>query len=674
MNDPAFMEDSQLPPSPSRLPMPGDFNIFPAAAAAPPSASSAAAAVVELMNIASGTPPRLRYKSPPPRRTGCPSSPSRSARSRSGKRLREDISEYDDGMSNASDRDRFGHPASSAPSVEPSASAAAIAEDESWVADEEADDDEAFEYPDGPSEPDELLDWCRQDILFLESRLHVDWQSACSCFTIDPVPAEAEQGHHKQLVFSTWFSGIGTAEMAFVMSKHYLQKKVGKVLDFKVYSSGDIDDMCQKILNAHTGELKPWHVFGSILDRLPVYKLRKIEELQKKKLEQFRKDARSHAWSKSLKVRNFNRCCQEFVDDALEVLEDNTHGDRDILASNIAFCSKHHKGCCIGPAGPDMNYENLFWVEVAGLICTPWSTAGNQLMWLDPKALPTLVYLWSLRYLRVHVVIAECTPRLDLQAVRRILGTGFSLENVVFCISGLGYPAHRRRVYIRITRTRSTTIRLPFTLNVMKKIFFREVVGVPEKLFFVAPSADVSDYMNTLAHSRGIPPHPRGKTYMCRHVLPIQMLQRLEAFETQWDKHRIQKIHDGAPVDNDAKYLAHISQNLSHSAKTETWVPTLLRNSVVWSERRQRTMIPQEHFLVQGFPMYQYHHEAFAINPAKFLFTSIHDMDDIIPAPERPPAHLRLTNSDIRQLTGNAMALPTVGSVLLLTLAGVVPL
>ena len=609
-----------------------------------------------------------------------------------GARLRDDVSDEAESEVAASEA------ASQAGSWAASASAAAAA----------ANDDDAFAdnvLPEfilpGPASSDELFDWCLDGFITLEKKAGTDWGrqfapfarlaaeaaaaaapaavpepepvvTSASAPAAVPEPMTTSATAMKKalkLVFGSMFSGIGTGEMAAGMNMHFAEETIGDHLDSSTYAACDIDNVCQGILVSHQGKHAPQHVFGSVLDRIPPYKLRAIESLQKQTMDAFRAEASTSGWSKSIKNREFVTRSKGFVRAAVAILNDISDGSQLLDRKTLAFCSKHNRPCCIGPGGDGAHgaEADFFWIDMAGLICTPWSVQGNQHMWLDPNSLPTIVYLWSVRRMMPDQVLAECTPKLDIEMVREVLGPDFKVENLVFDVSLFGYPANRRRVYMRITNTKTVEHSMPFTHYNFQRIFRRSHVATAEQLFFRASQADITDFMNDIAGRRGIPPHPRGKLYQCRHVLQIAQQKRLEDYELEWKRNRQQNVQKGTPLDEDTTYLAHISQNTTHAPKAAVFVPTLLRNSVVWSEKLQRTMLPAEHFLVQGLPWCHYYHIAFQLSPVKWLFTSRYDRDRLESA-DRGPAELEMMGSStIRGLCGNAMALPSIGSVLLYT-------
>ena len=125
-----------------------------------------------------------------------------------------------------------------------------------------------------------------------------------------------------------------------------------------------------------------------------------------------------------------------------EVLRSSTCVERD----GKGYCYKHRTACRLFPE----KREGHVWVDVSGIICTPWSTQGLRLGWLDSKSIPTLVHYMTLIRSEVDIVLLECTPLLDLEHTNAILSNAFVIEPVVFDSKLLGLPCSRRRLWIRL--------------------------------------------------------------------------------------------------------------------------------------------------------------------------------------------------------------------------------
>ena len=123
-----------------------------------------------------------------------------------------------------------------------------------------------------------------------------------------------------------------------------------------------------------------------------------------------------------------------------------------INRTDSAYCYKHRRCCPLSPpAGWLADAGCVWWLDVSGVICTPWSSQGLQLRWLDEKALSTLVHYLQLCTSEVDLAIVECTPRLDTHSSRQMLEPVFNVEEVVLDPQDIGLPCSRRRLYMRFS-------------------------------------------------------------------------------------------------------------------------------------------------------------------------------------------------------------------------------
>ena len=67
---------------------------------------------------------------------------------------------------------------------------------------------------------------------------------------------------------------------------------------------------------------------------------------------------------------------------------------------------------------------------------------------------------------------------------------------------------------------------------------FKDTIECDPSIYFLAPDSEIAQTMNDYASRWGIPPHPKGKRYNYRAVLPVGMVKRLEDFEVEWENIR----------------------------------------------------------------------------------------------------------------------------------------
>ena len=506
----------------------------------------------------------------------------------------------------------------------------------------------------GPSTFEETLSWCNDGLTELKHRLPGFGVSFKQCFS----HLEKTTKEPRTLALSTTFSGICTAEQALAIFAEE-SKQHGLTIDVILWGATEKDELCRSILLANDGPDSPRHVFGDMLDILPIVALRRLQEAQKRALKLFRKN-------KTLRnAEKLKSAGARFLAEAVSILEDEKI-DRTSLQ---AYCHRHDKACHVCP--PEyLDGKQIWWMEVVGLICLSWSTLGNQLHWLDPQALPSLVYLWKLRCLPIHICIMECTPRLDVTWITEYVIT-HHVEHLVFSTTQLGLPVHRSRVYVKAHLKGLTFSRVPFDVASYGQCFFKDLVA-DAGIYFHADTRDIAVVHNEMAALRRIPPPSDGSQYPCRQVLGLGSLERLEAFESLWRQHRLQLEDSAAAV----SFYAPLSQNATWEKKPHFAIPTLTRNSLIFGERQRRCLLPREHLGVQGMPAYMYDHSHWQLSSCKWLLGSgnrkhlraLQDSACCQPVLDQP-----ISSGAMRSIAGNMMNMQQVGSVMLWVLATVAP-
>ena len=245
--------------------------------------------------------------------------------------------------------------------------------------------------------------------------------------------------------------------------------------------------------------------------------------------------------------------------------------------------------------------RRMILFDISGLICTPFSARGNMLLWLDPNALPSLVYVDTMvGGLEIDLGIMECTTRLDTEAIASRIPGHVKLQGLNWCTSQLGLPMRRPRMYSLLTNMHTMETRIDYNEQNFGKAMFREAI-CKAGIYFRANHADIMKEMNRLAANRGIPAHGTGQMYRCRNVLPIETVRRLEVFEGQWlHQRQCKQMSEPETLPKQEWYFADIEQNMQHTAKASTVCPTLVRNSLIWSEQHQRLAVPREHLGMHG--------------------------------------------------------------------------
>ena len=112
-------------------------------------------------------------------------------------------------------------------------------------------------------------------------------------------------------------------------------------------------------------------------------------------------------------------------------------------------------------------------------------------------------------------------------------------------------------------------------------------------MYLQAPPEDVKVFCDELANLKGLPARPEGFAYACKAVMPPGDRIRME---TQ----RESLLQSGVA---DLDYVVDCSQtnNFAHPMQV---MPTLLRNSSLFSLRGDRLFLVEELMAAQGLPRY----------------------------------------------------------------------
>ncbi|MCP4243677.1 MAG: hypothetical protein GY772_24245 [bacterium] len=277
--------------------------------------------------------------------------------------------------------------------------------------------------------------------------------------------------------------------------------------------------------------------------------------------------------------------------------------------------------------------------EIAGQTCTPWSSVGEQMGWLDPESIAALVWAFSANQMRPDHIIDECTQGFDHEFFASVFAEHYTIHPLKFCPTQLGIPAHRPRKYTHLS---SRTSLLPFREDEFGRVAFRELV-LDGRVFLQAPPDLVSDYVRQLGESRGIPAPAAGMPHSSSAVMPVSDRLRKDKFVELAKRRGVYQTRE---------VIVNVTQNADYWGSLMSVVPTLLRRSRLYALSLDRGFLPLEHFVVQGLPLFlpeQNEYAGLLAFPRGFLQS--------------------LSPTQMRHLTGNSMALPAVGSVLAFVIA-----
>lgn len=438
--------------------------------------------------------------------------------------------------------------------------------------------------------------------------------------TLDPLAAL----HGKTIVLTTSFSGIGSAEWAMAFIRHALARQGCNVV-VRHHSACDTSTLCRSMLSKHASP--PDHIFCDLMDKLEPEIVEQLVALQASFREKLPPLGSTSVKQHRHQVTDVG---QRFLEAACELLRGYS-SRADEIAS---WCSKCNSKCIAKPVA----LSDALWIEIGGNTCTPWSSSGARMGWLDESSLPSLAWGWWCRQGLPDIIINECVPAWPAAAFWQgmLHGLGYSHETVQLDPARMGLPCCRPRSYTIVACSSSVAIA---SLSDLLLGSTSKRLAMDASAYFRAPQdlqLSVKKAMLKKRHinlSDGI-----AADLPWSRVLCFGSRLRLEDH-----KRRALEKSDGKPA------LAMVSQTVPFAGSMRSVVPTLLRNSMCFDTTTGRMLLPIEHFVVNGIPLF-----CDILTP------------ELVVIPQS--AFEDLSISDARQLAGNMMHLASVGCALMAAL------
>ena len=482
------------------------------------------------------------------------------------------------------------------------------------------DDDTTEAEPDmiaGPSTYQESFDWAK---------------SVGQCFLAsigERVAAGFAARNIQKIVVTTTYSGMGCAETSI----NFIKKAIGELLPFgacppvEFYSAMDNSELCQRALSSL--DPGPAHIFGNIYDLVTDPTKAALEKLQKKYITKFKRAVKQKGSNKMALVHAHGRT---FMKDACKLLTGVS-----FRKDKKAWCYKCQKKCRLSPCGSKLEVGTLY-MEIGGHTCTPWSNAGQRMSWLDPEAIPMLIWLFWVKAKGVHHLLNECSPGFDDAVFDEVFQGLYSSNPVVFSPLDLGLPSSRRRKYTHCMKKSMGEPSKVWSHKHLRRLAFRQLQAAGT-MYFRAPEHKVQEMCAAMAKKRGL---VRAKRIRYDAAMSVSSRLRRDGYITRAKERGVFR-----PMIQRGDIIINLTQNSRHHRLLKPYAPSLMRKSSLYSLKLKRGMHPLEHFCVQGFPLWVGDAEVEILNslPIEFLES--------------------LKDSQVRSLTGNAMHLAAVGTAIL---------
>ena len=132
-----------------------------------------------------------------------------------------------------------------------------------------------------------------------------------------------------------------------------------------------------------------------------------------------------------------------------------------------------------------------------------------------------------------------------------------------------------------------------FHLTMLKSVAFRTLC-INGSVFLRADQCTIDSYVETLAAKRKLPPRANGKPYRCLAVMDTGERVRLQAYEREVAS---------MPANMSRDVTADLAQAPPFGKAVEI-IPTIIKNSRMYSLKEQRFFLPEELLCAQGVAMH----------------------------------------------------------------------
>ena len=460
--------------------------------------------------------------------------------------------------------------------------------------------------PVGPSDIGELFAWPK----WMMERM------------LDPsVPGSAGRRHRLAenlgagIVLHSDHSGLGTAEMAMhSIAEEAHSRGLVRQGTVHCHRACDIKPCCQRIL-LNSGAQGAEHIHVDVLDA--------IRPELSNRLEAMRPEA---SWSRSKKLASYKASYQVMLE---------AYNNRTLFKDDGGSdCLAHDKECPVFHTPTDGS-RPLRGV-ISGTSCTAWSASGKQEGSAHHTVLPWFAFVFYILTFRPDFAIHEITELHPDEIMEFHFSEFFDMVSLHLSPFQFGFPCRRPRRY-RILTNKATVGMVAGKDDILGLLQCK--VNIPTEDVLCAEPGMVKEAFDRLARLRRKIPKSGEEMAWERLLTPAQ-LGRLTA-------HR--RSVGGTSLEG--KFFADIAK-VEQVRRPSASTPTLVQNSLIWSEALGREAVVMEHFTMQGFPAL----------PAVSGYSSVPWEATLGCPPEG------FSESELRSMTGNAMHLAVVGAVCLFAL------
>ena len=280
----------------------------------------------------------------------------------------------------------------------------------------------------------------------------------------------------------THYSGVETPSICMHWIIRALQLRGCQVPDgaFQCVHACDYAPGPQALIKAMQPEnVRPQHLFGNVLDRLPDWCRVEIGKHipDFKTIKQAKGAERKQLQSEG--ARGLGVVANILMSNADTLFNENTKAD----------CLRHGEQCCCSVFA-----SSGLKVSVAGSTCVAWSARGAGMGIFDNSFLPFVVWACEVRALKPHVIFHECTPRFPRSLIGHFLSDLYEMHDFSGCPTQFGFPAKRPRQILTLNlRSQTRFVGSPADF---RELFARQLL-LSADVFFVAPESAVLEEPHT---------------------------------------------------------------------------------------------------------------------------------------------------------------------------------
>lgn len=418
----------------------------------------------------------------------------------------------------------------------------------------------------------------------------------------------------------------------------------GPAIEF--YRASDISPSCRDVLDRLPNGCE--HTGADMLDRfrpdaLAMLKLMLAEaelnlELQ---LAEDKNAAGGNAISITLE------CGRDFLRRAWNAIRDEA------VLQPMMRCYKHGGLCSPFPSASAR--AGKLMMAVGGNTCTPWSRMGRRRGWIHEASLCFLLWMREICEHKPNVVVQECTTDFDAEMMHELMSADFKAFTVCTDPREQGHPRSRPRKYTLMV-LRFAVEFLDWSKAAYKRVCHDKPPG-DASLYFSASDGALFRYKKMLAKRRHMPASLGEIPVPWATLISCSWRRRLDKYQALAEKSRRLRAKPNAFV------VADLQQEPTFAGEASTHVPCLVRNSALYGWMVQegldgahsRPLMPAEHLVVQGLPIFLPDHPNFQHMSKAFKCLA---------------SNSNMTEARIRELAGNGMNAAQVGAAILFGVCG----